>query len=176
MTGFYAALESKPRPADEIRAKSGVEPDVFATALEKLWIHHGAIVEPDESAARGRADWQGPYEAQRAHRQAQIERMIRFASGSGCRMVRMVEHFGDRHDPKTPCGICDQCAADDCLATSFRTPSTSEIEQLSAIVSLLKTRDGATSGQLHREIGVGGAAGRSEFEISPRRTHPRRPD
>ncbi len=161
---LYAALEEKPRPAEEIRAKAGIEPGVFTTALEKLWIHHGALVEPDESAARGRVDWREPYEAQRAHRHAQIERMIRFASGAGCRMVRMIEHFGDRNDPKTPCGICDQCAADACLVTTFRPPTHREIEQLSSIMSTLKERDGATSGQLHREIGVAGTTGRSDFE------------
>jgi len=161
---LFSALGTTPRPSHEIQARAGIEPAVFSTALEKLWIHHGALVDPEENAARGRDDWQRPYEAQRAHRHAQIERMIQFASGHGCRMVRLVEHFGDRNDPKTRCGICDQCAADDCLATSFRNPSTGEIEQLSAIMSMLKMRDGATSGQLHRELGVGGAAGRSAFE------------
>jgi DNA topoisomerase-3 len=161
---LFSALGTKPRPSDEIRAKVGIEPAVFSTALEKLWIHHGALVDPEENAARGRDDWQAPYEAQRAHRHSQIERVIRFASGHGCRMVRLVEHFGDRNDPKTPCGICDQCAADDCLATSFRNPTTGEIEQLSAIMSMLKMREGATSGQLHRELGADGAAGRSTFE------------
>ena len=161
---LHAALEDRPRPADQIRKQTGIEPEVFATALEKLWIHHGAVVEPDESAARGRDDWRKPYEAQRAHRHAQIERMIRFASGNGCRMVRMIEHFGDRTDPKTPCGICDQCAADECLVTKFRPLTKGEIEQLSSIMSRLKDRDGATSGQLHRDLGTGGAAGRSDFE------------
>jgi len=161
---LYAALEDQPHPADEIQAKTGIEPGVFATALEKLWIHHGALVDPEENAARGREDWRGPYEAQLAHRHAQIERMIQFASGHGCRMVRMIEHFGDRNDPKTPCGICDQCASDDCLVTSFRSPNTRETEQLSAIMSMLKDRDGATSGQLHRELGSRGASGRSSFE------------
>ncbi len=161
---LFSALEERPRPSDEIRIRTGLEPEIFATALEKLWIHHGAVVDPEENAARGRDDWQVPYEAQRAHRRAQIERMIRFASGHGCRMVRLVEHFGDRNDPKTPCGICDQCAADDCLATTFRDPTTREVEQLSAIISLLKDRDGATSGQLHKELGTGGATGRGAFE------------
>ena len=161
---LFSALGTQPRPADEIRVRAGIEPDVFPTALEKLWIHHGALVDPEENAARGRGDWQRPYEAQRAHRHAQIEKMIRFAAGHGCRMVGLVEHFGDRLDPKTHCGICDQCAPADCLATIFRPPNPTEMEQLSAVVRMLKDRDGATSGQLHRELGRGGAAGRSAFE------------
>ena len=160
----FASLGQRPRPAAELRAALGLDPEVFATALEKLWIHRGALVDPDENTARGRDGWQQPYEAQRAHRHAQIERMIRFASGTGCRMVRLVEHFGDRLDPKTPCGICDQCASDDCLAASFRRPTTDECERLSAIMSLLQSRDGATTGQLHRELGTAGAKGRGAFE------------
>ncbi len=161
---IFSALDHTPRPAHEIRTRVRIDSYVFATALEKLWIHHGANVDPDENASRGRDDWQQPYEAQRAHRHAQIERMIQFASGHGCRMVRLVEHFGDQNDPKTPCGICDQCAAGDCLATSFRNPTTREVEQLSAIISLLKHRDGATSGQIHRELGTGDASDRGAFE------------
>ena len=160
----FSSLGQRPRPAAELRAALGLDPEVFATALEKLWIHRGALVDPDENTARGRDGWQQPYEAQRAHRHAQIERMIRFASGTGCRMVRLVEHFGDRLDPKTPCGICDQCASDDCLAASFRRPTTDECERLSAIMSLLQSRDGATTGQLHRELGTAGAKGRGAFE------------
>jgi DNA topoisomerase-3 len=161
---IYSALDGRSRPAAELRAELGLDSEIFATALEKLWIHRGALVDPDENAARGGDGWRQPYEAQRAHRHAQIERMIRFASGTGCRMVRLVEHFGDRLDPKTPCGICDQCAAEDCLAASFRLPTTAEREQLSAIMSTLRASDGATTGQLHRELGTAGARGRSAFE------------
>jgi DNA topoisomerase-3 len=160
---LFAALGARAEPADEVRARAGIGPEVFPIALEKLWIHRGALVDPEENVARGTDGWQRPYEAQRAHRHAQIERMIRFAAGHGCRMVGLVEHFGDRLDPKTPCGICDQCAPNDCLATIFRPPDATEKERLSAVMSALKTRDGATSGQLHREIG-GGAADRSAFE------------
>jgi DNA topoisomerase-3 len=164
LSKVFSALTDQPRPSDEIRTEIGLEPEVFATALEKLWIHHGALVDPEENASRGRENWQRPYEAQRAHRHDQIERMIRFAAGHGCRMVAMIEHFGDRRDPKSPCGICDQCAAGDCLAASYRCPSTVETELLSAIMSSLKTRDGATSGQLHRKLGEIGAGGRKSFE------------
>lgn len=164
LTRVFSALKEQPQPAAALCAELGLDPEVFATALEKLWIHHGAVVDPEENAARGKDGWQQPYEAQRAHRHAQIERMIRFASGTGCRMVRLVEHFGDRLDPKTPCGICDQCASDECLATSYRRPTTTELEHLSAIMGTLKDRDGATTGQLHRELGTGGAKGRGAFE------------
>jgi len=162
LTKVYAALGDEPRPAEALRTELGLEPDLFTTALEKLWIHRGALVDPEENAARGRNDWRQPYEAQRAHRHAQVEKMIRFAAGHGCRMIRLVEHFGDRHDSGSPCGICDACAPDESLATVYRGPTPNEIEDLAAIMSLLRTRDGATSGQLHQELGQ--ATSRGAFE------------
>jgi DNA topoisomerase-3 len=164
LAAIHAALGRRPRPAGEIRNELGLEPELFTSALEKLWIHRGAVVDPDETATRGRSDWAPEYEAQRAHRHAQIETMTRFAAGAGCRMVRLVEHFGDRNDPKTACGICDQCASDSCLVARFRSPTRREREQLSAIMSLLADRDGATTGQLHRELGRPGPDGRRDFE------------
>ena len=41
------------------------------TALDKLWIHGGAIVEGDEARV-GRPGWRPPYEKQRQHKQAQL--------------------------------------------------------------------------------------------------------
>jgi len=158
----FAALRPTPRPAVEICADLGMDNEDFGTALEKLWIHRGALVDPEENAARGRDDWRRPYEVQRAHRRAQVEKMIAFASGHGCRMTGLVSHFGDRHDDGADCGICDHCAADACLVTSFREPRPRERERLSAILAALKNRDGATSGQLHKELG--GVSARGDFE------------
>ncbi len=161
---IHSLLGSRPRPAAELRDELGLDAPVFSNALEKLWIHRGAVVDPDETAVRGRDDWAPDYRAQRAHRHEQIESMIRFASGHGCRMIRLIEHFGDRNDPGTPCGICDRCAPDGCLVTRFRPPTRREREQLSAILSALGRRDGATAGQLHRELGAPGSEGRRRFE------------
>jgi superfamily II DNA helicase RecQ len=33
-----------------------------------------------------------------------------YVAGARCRMVTLVEHFGDRHDAGQPCGLCDVCA------------------------------------------------------------------
>ena len=158
----YAALERQSRPAEAIRTELGLDKELFDTALEKLWIHRGAVVDPDENAARGSDDWRAPYEAQRAHRHAQVESMIHFAAGPGCRMAALVRHFGDRRDSGAACGICDRCCGDECVVTGFRRPSPGERERLSAIMAVLKDRDGATSGQLHKELG--GGSSRGDFE------------
>ena len=161
----FNILSPHARPAFEIRVAAGLDEDVFATALEKLWIHRGALVDPEENAARGKPDWRRSYQAQRAHRQEQIERMTSFAAGRGCRMLHLVQHFGDQHDSGEACEICDHCAPEGCLATSFRRPQGVEIEVLAAILDLLRERDGLTSGQLHRQAAEDAGVERKALEL-----------
>jgi DNA topoisomerase-3 len=161
----FGALSKQPRPAEELSAGLGLDNEVFTTALEKLWIHRGAVVDPEENAARGQPDWRAPYEAQLAHRREQIERMTSFASGRGCRMLHLVGHFGDQHDSGEACGICDQCVPDECLVNSFRKPETAEIEVLAATLDLLRERDGLTSGQLFRQAAESNGFDRKRFEL-----------
>ncbi len=160
----YSALSETARPSDEIRSEAGLDPEVFATALEKLWVHGGALVDPEERAARGRPDWRASYAAQRAHRQSQIEGMISFASGRGCRMLELVRHFGDRHDSGKDCGICDQCRPSGCMVNSFRLPNQIEVEVLAGSLDLLRLNDGLSSGQLYRQAAEGGGLDRRAFE------------
>jgi DNA topoisomerase-3 len=161
---LYSVLPERPRPSEEVRARVDLDQEVYATAVEKLWIHRGALVDPDDNVARGRPDWRPTYEAQRAHRHAQIEQMIAFASGRGCRMLNLVQHFGDRHDSGEACGICDQCASGECLVSSFREPTDTETDVLAATLDLLRERDGLTSGQLHRQAAERSTLERKGFE------------
>jgi DNA topoisomerase-3 len=161
---LYSLLSDEPRPAGSIREKSGLSDDEFAASLEKLWIHGGALVDPEENAARGSTAWREPYETQRAHRKEQLERMMAFASGRGCRMLHLVGHFGDRRDSGDPCGICDQCAPSECIATSFGAPADAEVEVIAAAVDLLRERDGLTTGQLYKQAGEPAGLDRNRFE------------
>ena len=160
----YQALGPKRRSAADVQKRAGLVREVFTTALEKLWIHRGAIVDPEENATRGRADWRQPYEAQRRHRQDQIERMMAFAGGRGCRMLDLVQHFGDQHDSGRPCGSCDQCASADCVAVAFREPNAAETDALAGVLDLLRDRDGLSSGQLYRQAGEPAGLARPVFE------------
>jgi len=161
---LFELLGEDPCPADDIRARGGLSDDEFEAALEKLWIHGGALVAPDGNAARGSAGWREPYLAQRAHRREQLERMMGFAGGRGCRMLHLVRHFGDRRDSGEPCGVCDHCAPSGCVVSSFATPTDAEVEMLAATVDLLRQRDGLTTGQLHRQLGEGDEIDRHRFE------------
>ena len=46
--------------------------------------------------------------------------MIRYAQSNECRMSSLVRHFGDTTDSRKPCGICDFCAPENCVAQKFR--------------------------------------------------------
>jgi DNA topoisomerase-3 len=132
--------------------------------LEKLLIHGGARRGPGETVARGGSSWRSPYLAQRAHRQDQLERITRFAESPGCRMLHLVEHFGDREDSGHTCGHCDACAPEACLVRTFRPPTVREREVIDEVLDTLRTEDAPTTGQLHRRLSAAGALQRKAFE------------
>ncbi|HEY8019819.1 MAG TPA: HRDC domain-containing protein, partial [Thermoanaerobaculia bacterium] len=160
---IYAALTEQPQTPGELRRRTQLDEEVFSTALEKLWIHGGAVLDPEENAVRGRPGWQASYVAQREHKLAQLADMSRYAESHGCRMLHLVRHFGDREDSGEPCGLCDVCAADDCMVRRFRAPTAEELAVARQTLASLRQRDGQSTGQLFRELG-GGPETRRGFE------------
>ncbi len=138
--------------------------ETFHKALEKLWIHHGADVDPEENVARGRDDWQRPYMEQRNHKLFQLEQITRFAQSRDCRMLDMVRHFGDQEDSGEPCGLCDVCAADTCLVRRFRAPDAREIGAMQGILEALEAWDNQGTGQLFKKTCEGTSVDRKTFE------------
>jgi DNA topoisomerase-3 len=67
-------------------------------------------------------------------------------------MLQLVSHFGDQNDDGTPCGMCDVCAADTCIAQLFRAPSSLEEVAALKVLAALRERDGRAIGQLHRDL------------------------
>ncbi|MEE8523994.1 MAG: RecQ family ATP-dependent DNA helicase, partial [Thermoanaerobaculia bacterium] len=161
---IYSALGPKRMPSELLAARLGLDDDEFAKALEKLWIHGGALVDPDESVARGQSGWKSPYLAQREHRLAQLEEITRFAQGRGCRMLHLVQHFGDQEDPGTACGLCDVCAPRECLVRRFRPPNAEEQLILRRILKGLREWNDQGTGQLFKKTCADGIADRNTFE------------
>jgi DNA topoisomerase-3 len=135
-----------------LAARAPVPADVFEKALEKLWIHGGALIDADEVVRRGGASWPRAYDLQIAHKRDQLARMRRYAETSACRMLQLVAHFGDQNDAGTPCGMCDVCAAGSSVAHRFRAPSSAEVDAAARILAALRERDGRAVGQLHRDL------------------------
>jgi len=145
------ALAKGPQPRDTLAAKLRLEQDVLEKALDKLCVHGGVEITPGDEVSLGGPGWQKPYEAQRQRRLDMMAEMVRFAEGRGCRMQRLVRHFGDREDSGAACGRCDFCAPDKCWSVEFRTPDAPEKQTLSGLLAALRTYDGQATGRLSRE-------------------------
>jgi DNA topoisomerase-3 len=161
---IFESLGRQPEPADALAARLDVDYAVFEKALEKLWIHGGATVTPEGMVSRGGPHWREPYQEQREHRRAQLESITRFADGHRCRMLHLVEHFGDREDSGEPCGVCDVCRPEDCEVRRHREPTGAERQAIEAVLDALRTRTDPTAGQLFREIQHDTGLERKTFE------------
>jgi DNA topoisomerase-3 len=146
------ALSAEGRSIADVAVRSRVPAPVFEKALEKLWVHGGALVDPDDTVRRGGADWRSAYERQRVHKREQLAKMRRYAETPACRMLALVAHFGDLNDHGAPCGLCDVCAPAACVAQAFRNPNTAEQSAAARILAALRERDGRPVGQLHRDL------------------------
>jgi DNA topoisomerase-3 len=160
---IYNRLREEPQPRDLIEKTARVPSDVFEKALEKLWTHGGVVIDSSDNLIRGTNDWRDSYVAQGEQKQAQIEAIIRYAQSSQCRMSSLVHHFGDTTDSNKPCGICDFCAPESCVAQRFRPAN--QTEQALAIDVLHSLRGGGRPlGKLHTELCAQNGLDRDHFE------------
>lgn len=159
---IFKLLTANPQPKHALRDRTQMDEDLFDRALEKLWIHGGAIIDPDESICRGNNTWAPSYEAQVAHRLVQSEQMARFTQSHGCRMVHLIRHFGAEDDPGTPCGLCDACDSTGCIVQAFRVPTSTETAIMKATLDSLAKQNDQSVGALHRNEGA--ALARQDFE------------
>jgi DNA topoisomerase-3 len=160
---IFRRLTDAGEQREELRARArGLDEETFDRALEKLWIHGGARIEPDETVRRGHDRWQPAYEKQLQHQVEQEEQMARFAEGHGCRMLRLVRHFGDEEDGGERCGQCDSCAPAECAVQSFRAPTDDERRSLAQMIRAL-SNGAQAAGALYRQS-FGEAMDRDSFE------------
>ncbi len=160
---IFAALGADPQPKTMLLDRLEMAPEDFDTALEKLRIHGGAWRDPEGNVSRGGDDWLRPYEQQRAHKLAELRQILEFADrASGCRMVRLVRHFGDRDDDQ-PCGICDVCAPQAAAARRTRRLKPTESQLALQVLEALRGREGQTVRQLHEKL-TNGQGDRRTFE------------
>ena len=144
-------------------AGCGVDVEIAEPALGKLWIHGGVTVDGSDVVRPGKKGWQPSYEAIREYRRAQLDEVLDFAQSGGCRMVRLVRHFGEARDTK-PCGLCDACRPHGCVGRRFREPSRAEHSLAERVVEELGRRDGLATGTLMRNLFPTGGIERRDFE------------
>jgi DNA topoisomerase-3 len=160
---------------ETLATRSTLEPEVVDKALEKLVVHGGLELQSNssgnwrESFAGSPGDtftstshkWLDGYVAQRRHKRAQLDSMVRFTQASNCRMLQLIRHFGDEADSGEACGTCDVCAPGASTRVS-RPASRAEVTWLSKILSSLRKKDGQATGKLFSET-LEGTAGRAQF-------------
>jgi DNA topoisomerase III len=161
---IYARLGEASQPKEILQRVVRIDPDVFDKALEKLWIHGGALVDAAENVSRGAEGWRELYLAQAEHKLAQIELMMRYTESSECRMLGLVRHFGDFADAQNRCGICDFCAPQECIAQSFRPATEHERKAAARIAAALKKSGRKATGRLHSDTFADYSLDRDSFE------------
>ncbi|MFZ9595261.1 MAG: DNA topoisomerase 3 [Bdellovibrionia bacterium] len=117
LAAIYDLLSEQKQPKDWILAQAQkkvkkLDPDSFDKALEKLWIHQGALIDPEENISQGSPQWQNAYLEQYRTKQKQLKQMVAFTEKMECRMKNLVRHFGDQIDSGQNCGVCDFCDPD----------------------------------------------------------------
>jgi superfamily II DNA helicase RecQ len=164
LDAMFQRLRAEPVEKDVLQHQLRMDADVFDKALEKLWIHGGALVDFAETVARGHDHWRDSYIAQADQKQQQLNLMLRYAESNECRMAAVVRHFGDLADSRKRCGVCDFCAPEDCLGQRFRPATNQELDTAHAVIVTLRTAGAKSTGRLHSEIHPNGDMTRDAFE------------
>ncbi len=148
---LYSSLSQRPVPLSEVIDSFPEERDKSERVAEKLWMHGGLTVTPDETAVRGEQAWRESYEQQRDFKLRQIELMTDLTRSRECRMLDLVRHFDDLEDSLQPCGHCDNCDSGICQVNRFRKPTRAETSTLAEIRRALLERDAQSTGKLYRD-------------------------
>jgi superfamily II DNA helicase RecQ len=149
---IHTRIKLRPQSVEDLRDALNMDPDVFSKALEKLAIHGGCSIDFEENVTAGAASWRGSYMKQSGFRLAQLDKVMRYAEGTRCRMCALVEHFGDTGDARRHCGKCDFCAPENAIAQRFRPLTDEELETVHAIAKALRGFSGKSTGRLHKDL------------------------
>jgi ATP-dependent DNA helicase RecQ len=154
LTDEFVEVESVQRALG--KKKIAMDTESLNRAIEKLQgvgvavtDMTGAVRLADGDAAR----WKQGYDAQVAARRAQIDKMVAFAEGHQCRMIALVQHFGDTTDTRGPCGRCDVCKPQGASGAEGHAPDAQECRDLRVILKALEGR-GTSTGKLFTELNL----------------------
>lgn len=148
---IFKKLTPEPQPKALLLEKCGLPNDLLDTCLEKLWVHGGAFITPEEYVIRGTNTWKHPYQKQKDHKEELLNHITTFAGSRECRMVALVKHFGDQEDGFAPCGLCDICAPAESLTLHTRPADEAELFYLNRMIHALSSSSGQASGKLFRD-------------------------
>jgi len=160
----FDRLTPAPQAKEALKSRAGLNGEQFDIAIEKLWVHGGAVLDYAENLTRGKQDWRRSYLEQRDHKVAQFEKMLSYADGASCRMLALVSYFGDTEDSQARCGVCDFCHPASAEGQRFRGPRAAERVSIERILDFLKVNDAAATGRLYTQIFTDARLTRRDFE------------
>jgi ATP-dependent DNA helicase RecQ len=151
--------------ADDLRVKLKMSMEEFAPAMDRLIAQGVAALEMNGMVRLTGNDlgWRKGYESQVNFRRSQMDRMMQFAAGSGCRMTALIRHFGDTGDGVQVCGVCDVCAPEASVAQDFRQPDDEEERELGRVLRAVGER-GLSMRKLQEAVDPRGQMERRTFE------------
>jgi DNA topoisomerase-3 len=149
---IYRALTDELLEPAEVMHRCRMSGEAFDIALEKLWIHGGAIIDYEGKISRGHAEYGASYSAQRQHKTEQFEKIISWCQSAGCRMLSLVRYFGDTTDSNKDCGVCEFCAPESAVAQTYRAATAYEKTAAEQIIGALAQHDGLTTGRLFAQL------------------------
>ena len=142
------------QPPGDLARRLKMDSETLANALSKLASQGAAALDFDGNVrSTGVTNWQKGYDAQLAFRRSQIDRMAAFAESPQCRMLALIQHFGDTSDSSKPCGQCDFCSPTSTTAQTFREPTPHEQRHLRSILRALETNSRST-GKLFTDLAL----------------------
>jgi RecQ family ATP-dependent DNA helicase len=149
-------------PLAELREKSKADATELETALQKLRIQGAIQVDFNEVLFKTALPWEKEYQTQSQHRLALVHQVLQYAEGKDCRMSSLVHYFGDQHDSKQPCGICDICNLG--KNSALFEPSLQEKKTISSILRALQELESLASGRLFQVVSKKQNLERKSFE------------
>ena len=158
MQRVYRSIPKHPIARDALSLQD-VDEESRDIILDKLWIHGAIDISGEDTIARlPDLDWAVSYQKQKLHKEQQVAAMQRFSqSGSGCRMLQLIEHFGDRTDDHSPCGLCDHCDPQALILETLRPATATDRRRIHLIrQALLASGKPLSAGQLHRALDKAG--------------------
>ncbi len=147
-----AILTPAPRSFDDLQQQLDMDRETLERCLDKLLAHGVALPELDGSIrAAAPLLWQENYNLQIQHRRNQLDRMVAYAEGAGCRMSALIRHFGDLSDGGRPCGLCDICRPASAAADAHQ-PTAQERDDLRALLVALAATGSRSAGKLFTDL------------------------
>ncbi len=159
------AIPPHPVSIEQLSEDTGYAEDDLEPALRQLLNHRAIVWSGRQGIQRtGKQGWKKTYQEQSAHRLGQIEDVLKYAQGHGCRMGRLVAYFSESEAEGRTCGLCDVCAPQTMVARALTPPDPAQQELADGLLRQLRSGGSAAAGTLFKWVCESRSWTRRQFE------------